>query len=129
MRQPRRSGSRRRPLRPDLPGAAASRARFARWGTAAMIANASLPRADQDALHQLMAIVRPWRGLIAVIALLVIMAAVAQLAPPLIVRRMVDEQLTVGRTDQLLALALLYLAATAGAQALIFGYGYLAAVV
>src|SRR5207244_9299630 len=72
-------------------------------------------------------IARPWRGSLVVVALLVILAAVMQLAPPLIVRAIVDEHLVQGRSDGLLVLALLYLAATAGAQALIFGYAYLAA--
>ena len=59
--------------------------------------------------------------------MLVVVAAIVQLAPPLIVRSIVDDHLAVGRADGLFVLALVYLAAAAGAQGLIFGYTYLAA--
>ena len=62
-------------------------------------------------------------------AVLVLLAAILQLTPPLIVRSIVDDHLAVGTADGLLGLALLYLAATAGTQALVFGYTYLASVV
>jgi ATP-binding cassette, subfamily B, multidrug efflux pump len=78
-------------------------------------------------LAQLGAIARPWRLSLAVVSLLVVVAAVAQLAPPLIVRSIVDDHLAIGRAEGLFVLALLYLAAASGAQGLIFGYTYLAA--
>jgi ATP-binding cassette subfamily B protein len=62
-----------------------------------------------------------------VVALLVILAALVQLLPPLIVRSLVDDHLVLGRADGLLPLALAYLVANAGAQALIFGYTYVSA--
>ena len=55
--------------------------------------------------------------------------AILQLAPPLIVRSIVDDHLALGTADGLLALAVLYLAATAGSQVLVFAYTYLASVV
>jgi ATP-binding cassette subfamily B protein len=78
---------------------------------------------------QLGALTRPWWTLLGLVAVLVLLAAVLQLAPPLIVRSIVDDHLAVGTADGLLALALLYLAATAGTQVLVFAYTYLAAVV
>src|SRR5713226_4161176 len=76
---------------------------------------------------QLGTIARPWRLALALVSALVILAAIVQLAPPLIVRALVDDHLTVGRADGLFLLALLYLGAAAGAQGLIFAYTYLAA--
>jgi ATP-binding cassette, subfamily B, multidrug efflux pump len=90
-----------------------------------MIARTS-PAAGTSVLAQLGTIARPWRGPIALVSLMVVGAAIAQLAPPLIVRSIVDDHLAVGAGDGLLVLALLYLAAAAGAQGLIFGYTYLA---
>ncbi len=80
-------------------------------------------------LRQLGAVVRPWYGLLVLVVCFVVLAALLELVPPLTVQRMVDHNLTVGRTAGLLSLALLYLAATAGGQAAAFLYGYLAAVV
>src|SRR5437016_13606523 len=77
-------------------------------------------------LAQLGTIARPWRRSLALVSALVILAAVVQLAPPLIVRALVDDNLAVGRADGLVLRALLYLAAATGAQGLIFGYNYLA---
>jgi ATP-binding cassette, subfamily B, multidrug efflux pump len=91
-----------------------------------MIARTS-PVAGTSVLAQLGTIARPWRVPIALVSLLVVGAAIAQLAPPLIVRSIVDDHLAVGAGDGLFVLALLYLAAAAGAQGLIFGYTYLAA--
>ena len=56
-------------------------------------------------------------------------AAVVELVPPLVIRDIVDRHLTVGRSDGLLALALLYLLGIAAMQAMTFLYGYLAAAV
>ena len=94
-----------------------------------MSAVATRPRANLDILRELASLLRPWRGLVAVIALLIAGAAAVQSTPPLIVRQIVDAHLTIGQPAGLLTLALLYLAATAGGQALTFAYGYVAAVV
>src|SRR5258708_16175222 len=91
-----------------------------------MTAQASAAAAP-GVLAQLGAIARPWRLSLALVGARVSLAAVVQLAPPLIVRSLVDDNLAVGRADGLVLLALLYLAAATGAQGLIFGYTYLAA--
>jgi ATP-binding cassette, subfamily B, multidrug efflux pump len=61
------------------------------------------------------------------IALLVLMGALCELVPPLLIRWLVDDHLAVGRTDGLLLLAVLYLGAAALGQCLAFVYGFLAA--
>jgi ABC-type multidrug transport system fused ATPase/permease subunit len=81
-------------------------------------------RIAQPLLH----LVRPWLARLVLIAGAVIAAAVLDLLPPLITRRVVDE-LTAGTAERLPAAAGLYLAAVAGVQILTAGYGYLAATV
>lgn len=71
-------------------------------------------------------LVKPWRGRVIVVTLLVLAAASLELAPALIVRAIVDEHLMVGRSSGLLFLAALYLAASAAVQATTFIYSYLA---
>jgi ATP-binding cassette subfamily B multidrug efflux pump len=77
----------------------------------------------------LMSLLRPWRARVAVVVLCVLAAGTFELAPPFIVRTIVDEHLVVGRSSGLLLLAALYLAASAAVQAMTFVYGYLAATV
>jgi ATP-binding cassette, subfamily B, multidrug efflux pump len=79
--------------------------------------------------RQLGTLTRHWWRLLGLVAALVLLAAILQLAPPLIVRSIVDDHLALGTADGLLALAVLYLAATAGTQVLVFAYTYLASVV
>ncbi len=67
-------------------------------------------------LPHLTAILRPWRWTLAVVALFVLVGAALELVPPLVMRQIVDEHLTVGRSPGLLALALFYLLATAAVQ-------------
>jgi ATP-binding cassette subfamily B protein len=74
-------------------------------------------------------LVQPWRARLSVVALLVLVAAVLELVPPLIVRVIVDDHLLPGRASGILALAVLYLAASAAVQAMTFLYGYLAATI
>jgi ATP-binding cassette subfamily B multidrug efflux pump len=74
-------------------------------------------------------VLRPWRGALALVALTLIAARALDLAPALIVRRVVDEHLTVDRADGLLALGLLYLGAVVAAQAVNFVALYLTALV
>jgi len=77
----------------------------------------------------LMSLLRPWRARVTVVVLCVLAAGTFELAPPFIVRTIVDEHLVVGRSSGLLQLAALYLAASAAVQAMTFVYGYLAATV
>jgi len=91
-----------------------------------MIAPANVARLPR-VFPRLGAIARPWRTPLLLVGALVILAAVVQLAPPLIVRSIVDDHLAANRADGLLLLAVLYLGAVAGGQGLIFTYTYLAA--
>lgn len=76
-----------------------------------------------------MELVRPWRARLVVVAAAVLAAAVLELVPPLIVRHVIDTDLTPGHTGGLAADAWLYLAAVTAVAALTAGYGYLAATV
>jgi len=77
----------------------------------------------------LASLLQPWRSRVAVVVLLVLAAGTFELAPPFIVRTIVDDHLVAGRPAGLLLLAALYLAASAAVQVLTFLYGYLAATV
>lgn len=78
---------------------------------------------------QLFKLVRPQRHILMIIALLVLTGALFELLPPVLIRWIVDDHLSIGKRDGLLVLALWYLAAMALAQGLAFVYGYLAAAV
>ena len=77
----------------------------------------------------LMKLVKPWRARAALVVLFVLGAAGLELAPPFIVRTIVDDHLMAGRSSGLQALAVLYLAASAAVQAITFLYSYLAATI
>jgi ABC-type multidrug transport system fused ATPase/permease subunit len=77
----------------------------------------------------LVTLVKPWRARAALVVLFVLGAAWLELAPPFIVRTIVDDHLMVGRSSGLLVLAMLYLAASAAVQAMTFLYSYLAATI
>jgi len=70
----------------------------------------------------------PWRWLLLLIAACVLLGAVLELVPPLLIRRILDEYLTKGRQEGLVLLALLYLGATASVQGIGFFSSYLTAV-
>lgn len=84
---------------------------------------------ERSVLRQLAAIVSPWRGRLALVAFFVVVAAVLELVPPLLVRSIVDDHLAVGHTSGLLLLASFYLGATAATQLATFAYTYMAAIV
>jgi ATP-binding cassette, subfamily B, multidrug efflux pump len=77
----------------------------------------------------LASLLQPWRGRVVAVVLFVLAAGTFELAPPFIVRTIVDEHLVVGRASGLLLLAALYLGASAAVQAMTFLYSYLAAMV
>ncbi len=79
------------------------------------------------AWRELRALVRPWRGLIAIIAVCVLLTEAFAVVPSLLIKRIVDEHLTPGVREGLLALALLYLGATALAQGMDLIVTYLTA--
>lgn len=80
-------------------------------------------------LESLVGLLKPWRVRVAVVAGAVLAASIVELAPPLIIRTIVDAHLTASQPDGVLFLALLYLGAAAGMQLMTFVYNYLAATI
>jgi len=78
---------------------------------------------------QLWAILRPWRWFLALVGVSVLLGAVLELAPPLLVKRIVDGQLTQGQSEGLLRIATLYLGAIAAVQLMGFMTEYLMAII
>jgi len=74
-------------------------------------------------------ILRPWRWALAMVALCMFIARALDLAPALIVQRVVDQHLTPGRPGGLLTLGLLYLSSVVASQAVNFAAIYLTAIV
>ena len=91
------------------------------------IATATVSGSRERLRTQLAGLLRPGRRSLVVIALLVLLGALFELLPPLLIRWIVDDQLAVGSSEGLLALALLYVGAMSLGQGLSFVYGYLAA--
>jgi ATP-binding cassette subfamily B multidrug efflux pump len=79
--------------------------------------------------RQLTELLRSRQRILMIIALLVLIGALFELLPPLLIRWIVDDHLAVGKSEGLLMLALCYLGAMALGQGLAFVYGYLAAAV
>src|SRR5919108_5751337 len=80
-------------------------------------------------LNQLWAILKPWRWWLALVGISVLLGAVLELAPPLLVQKIVDGPLALGRSEGLLFLAALYLGATAAVQVMGFLTEYLTAII
>lgn len=93
------------------------------------MSSAAASNAKLSFARQLGELVRPRRQTLVTIALLVLIGALFELLPPVLIRWIVDDHLAIGKRDGLLLLALWYLAAMALAQGLAFVYGYLAAAV
>jgi len=74
------------------------------------------PVTRRVAWAHLASILRPWRGTLALVALSVLLAKALELAPPLLIQRIVDDHLTPRVPAGLLSLGALYLAATVAAQ-------------
>jgi hypothetical protein len=70
--------------------------------------------------EHLFSILRPWRGMLSLIGLSVLLAKTLDLAPSLLVQRIVDDHLTPRQPDGLLLLGVLYLGASIAAQLLNF---------
>ncbi|MDQ3828233.1 MAG: ABC transporter ATP-binding protein/permease [Candidatus Tectomicrobia bacterium] len=87
--------------------------------------SAATPQRGGITLSQLWAVLKPWRGLLALVGASVLVGAVLELVPPLLVRKVVDEQLALGRSEGLLLTAALYLGATAAVQVMGFMTEYL----
>lgn len=88
---------------------------------------AATPARQSVTLHQIGALLGSRRALVAWIVLSVLAGAALELAPPLLMQRIVDEHLTIERADGLLLLAVLYLLASGGVQGLGFVTNYLTA--
>jgi ATP-binding cassette, subfamily B, multidrug efflux pump len=80
-------------------------------------------------LSQVWALLTPWRWWLALVGLSVLLGAVLELAPPLLVKQVVDEHLALGRSEGLLWIAVLYLGATAAVQGMGFLTEYLTAII
>src|SRR2546428_1142795 len=93
------------------------------------IPHAGEPSNGRSGGRRLLGVLRPWRGEVAVVGVLVLAAAVFEVVPPLIIRNIVDAHLRVHDPDGLFTEALLYLGAVAAMQGVTFLYGYLAAAV
>ena len=74
-------------------------------------------------------LIRPWRRMIGVIGLCVLLTEGFAVVPPLLMKRIVDDYLMPGVREGILALALLYLGTTALAQGMDFVVTYLTAYV
>jgi ATP-binding cassette subfamily B multidrug efflux pump len=79
--------------------------------------------------RRLWAILKPWRGLLAVVGVSVLLGGMLELIPPLLVKKIVDEQLALGRSGGLPSIAALYLGATAAVQVMGFITEYLTAII
>jgi ATP-binding cassette subfamily B protein len=73
------------------------------------------------------ALLRPWRVLIVLIGVCVLLAEAFAVMPLLLMKRIIDDHLTVGVSKGVLALAVLFLAATAAARGMDFVVTYLTA--
>jgi ATP-binding cassette subfamily B multidrug efflux pump len=80
-------------------------------------------------LSQVWALLTPWRWWLVLVGLSVLLGAVLELAPPLLVKQVVDEHLALGRSEGLLWIAVLYLGATAAVQGMGFLTEYLTAII
>ena len=77
---------------------------------------------------QVWAILFPWRWVLLPAMVSVVAGAGLALAPPLVIRRLIDQNLRLGRLEGVLTLALLYLAATAAVHLTGFVTTYLTSV-
>jgi ATP-binding cassette subfamily B multidrug efflux pump len=80
-------------------------------------------------MKRLWAILKPWRWSLALVGVSVLLGAVVELVPPLLVKKIVDEHLALGRSEGLLLIATLYLGATAAVQLMGFTTEYLTATI
>src|SRR5215813_11164005 len=80
-------------------------------------------------LRQVWAMLTPWRWSVILVGVSVLLGAVLELAPPLLMKQVVDEQLKLGRSEGLLWIAVLYLGATAAVQVIGFVTEYLTAII
>jgi ATP-binding cassette subfamily B multidrug efflux pump len=82
-----------------------------------------------SAWREMRSLLRPWRVHIVLIGACVLLAEAFAVVPPLLMQRIIDDHLTAGIREGVLALALLYLATTAAARGMDFVTTYLTAYV
>jgi ATP-binding cassette subfamily B multidrug efflux pump len=80
-------------------------------------------------LSQLWAMLTPWRWSLILVGFSVLLGALLELVPPLLVQQLVDAHLKLGRSEGLLWIATLYLGATAAVQVMGFLTEYLTAII
>ena len=80
-------------------------------------------------LRQLWSMLTPWRWSLTLVGVSVLLGAVLELVPPLLVKQIVDAHLKLGRSEGLLLIAALYLGATAAVQCMGFLTEYLTATI
>ena len=92
-------------------------------------ASAATPQHSGLTLSQLWAMLKPWHWWLALVGFSVLLGAVLELAPPLLVQKIIDGPLAHGRSEGLLTIAALYLGATAAVQVMGFLTEYLTATI
>jgi len=92
------------------------------------VSRSTLTETRRVAWEHLRTLFRPWRGVLVLVVLSVLLARTLDLVPTLLVQRVVDEHLMVRRPSGLLRLGVLYLLATVAAQSVNFGAVYLIAI-
>ncbi|HEU5100574.1 MAG TPA: ABC transporter ATP-binding protein [Roseiflexaceae bacterium] len=97
-----------------------------------MSSSANIPSAQpvsrRVAWEHLASILRPWRATLTLVGISVLLSKTLDLAPPLLIQRIVDDHLTPQQPDGLLLLGIVYLGAIVAAQLLNFVAVYLTAV-
>jgi ABC-type multidrug transport system fused ATPase/permease subunit len=95
--------------------------------SAVVLTRDRLGDAGRSPSHQLLDLLRPWLGRLALVAAAVLAAAAFEVAPPLILRKIIDDHLVTRQPLGVPVLAALYLATAAAVQVMTFAYSYLAA--
>jgi ATP-binding cassette subfamily B protein len=80
-------------------------------------------------LRHLWDMLQPWHWWLTLVGVTVLLGAVLELVPPLLVKQIVDAHLALGRSEGLLWIAVLYLGATAAVQGMGFLTEYLTAII
>jgi ATP-binding cassette subfamily B multidrug efflux pump len=70
--------------------------------------------------HEVRVLLRPWRGLIALIGVAVLLAEGFAVVPPLLMQRIIDDHLTPGVSEGILVLAVVFWTATVAARGMDF---------
>jgi ATP-binding cassette subfamily B multidrug efflux pump len=90
---------------------------------------AATPAGKTSAWRVVRTLLRPWQALIVLIGVCVLLAEGFAVVPPLLMQRIIDDHLTVGISEGVLALAVIFLATTAAARGMDFVTTYLTAYV